>query len=92
VLDNLLARSTVYACGITNAFASMEIDWVLGIMSIEAQLIGRETHLGNSILRHDTTAPLGSVFEIDRNLLNFGVKLGTSPSRSSSEDVKEEIH
>ncbi len=83
MLDNLLARSTVYACGITNAFASMEIDWVLGIMSIEAQLIGRETHLGNSILRHDTTAPLGS---------NFGVKLGTSPSRSSSEDVKEEIH
>jgi len=35
----------------------------------------------------------GSTLEIDRNLLNFGVKLGTSLRGSrAEEEVKEEIH
>ena len=45
---NLLARSTTHACGIMNAFASREVDWTPGhvsIMSIEAQLIWLGTHL-----------------------------------------------
>ena len=44
------------------------------------------------MLRHDTTEVGANTIEINRNLHNFGVKLGASLSRSSGEEVEDGIH